>query len=228
MFGAAGKFHRSRGVSDPYWANTSLLVHGDGANGSTSILDATGKNTLTAVGNAQISTAQSKFGGSSLAFDGSSDYVSMPNNSDLIIGAGDFTIEAWVYTTVSGVNQSIWCKGIVSTMFGFYLNPTNKLVLNTLSGAAAITSTNSVPQNTFVHVAASRIAGVTRLFINGVLEATAAISTDFSTTAAAYIGAYGSGGQDFFYGYIDDLRITKGVARYIANFNPPAAPFPNS
>ena len=84
------------GATDPYFSNVSLLLHGDGTNGSTTIIDSSPlPKTVTAFGNAQISTAQSKFGGSSIAFDGTGDSLTIP----AITFAGDFTLEAWLYKT---------------------------------------------------------------------------------------------------------------------------------
>jgi hypothetical protein len=78
-----------------------LLLHGDGTNGSTTITDSSiSPKTVTAVGNAQISTAQSKFGGASIAFNGTTSYLTTPANSDFAYDA-DFTIECWLYLTGS-------------------------------------------------------------------------------------------------------------------------------
>jgi hypothetical protein len=80
----------------------SLLLHGDGTNGSTTITDSSlTPKTVTAVGNAQISTAQSKFGGASILLDGSGDYLDVGSNSAFGYGLSDFTIETWVYRNVS-------------------------------------------------------------------------------------------------------------------------------
>jgi hypothetical protein len=92
--------------TDPNFADVSLLLHGDGANGSTTIIDSSPTpKTVTAFGNAQISTAQSKFGGASIALDGTGDYASTGNSSDLLMGSAVFTIECWFYPNVSGVAQ---------------------------------------------------------------------------------------------------------------------------
>jgi hypothetical protein len=81
---------------DPNFANVSLLLYGNGINGSTSIIDSSpSPKTVTAFGNAQISTAQSKFGGSSIAFDGTGDYLTVPDNDNFALGNGNFTIECW-------------------------------------------------------------------------------------------------------------------------------------
>ena len=94
-------------VGDLYYNSCSLLMHFSGSNGSTTFID-NSQNTLTVTSNngAAISTAQSKFGGSSGYFDGTNDYVSVPNNSALDFGSGDFTIEYWEYRTSSDNNRT--------------------------------------------------------------------------------------------------------------------------
>jgi hypothetical protein len=84
--------------TDPYRSQVSLLLHGDGTNGSTTIVDSSpSPKTVTAVGDAQISTAQSKFGGASIAFDGNGDYLDASSSNQYAIGTEDFTVEGWVY-----------------------------------------------------------------------------------------------------------------------------------
>jgi hypothetical protein len=203
-------------------ANTSILTNFTNAG----ITDATAKNVLETVGNAQISTAQSKFGGSSMYFDGTGDFLLQTANLvNYVFGTGDFTIEAWVYRLDSGVQ-----RGIVDTRSAsvtgvyFYILSNNRLAVFD-SSSVFITSTNTVPSNTWVHVAVSRASGTTRLFINGAVEATASDSRNYNCSFLHVGRLQGSTGDDWF-GYIDDLRITKGVARYTANFTPPTVALP--
>ena len=86
-------------TADPYYDNVSLLLHGDGTNGSTTIVDnSPSPKTMTALGNAQISTTESLFGGSSLYFDGSgNDAIQTLPGNDFVYGTGPFTLEAWIY-----------------------------------------------------------------------------------------------------------------------------------
>ena len=85
--------------TDPNFADVSLLLHGDGANNSTTFTDSSSNNfTLSRVGDVKISTTESKFGGSSIFFDGTGDYLTLANNSDFNF-PNDFTVEAWVYPT---------------------------------------------------------------------------------------------------------------------------------
>jgi len=219
--------------TDPYRSQVSLLLHGDGTNGSTTIVDSSpSPKAVTAVGNAQISTAQSKFGGASIAFDGSGDYLSATPNACYAFGTGDFTVETWVYPTsfpsayrtiaatrgpagvVTGWSWSVASNGT----FAFYTN----------GFAYSGTATGAVPLNAWTHVAMVRSNGSFQVYAGGVSNRPAgsvSITNDF-TNQTLWIGAIG-GTQDPFTGYIDDLRITKGVARYTSNFTPPTAPFPD-
>lgn len=210
-------------------ANTSLLLHMDGTNGSTTFTDEAG-NAVTAYGNAQISTAQSKFGGASGYFDGTGDYLSAPNNSSFNFGTGDFTVEFWLYTTVTWASQTI---GIVGQKAS---DGTNGWQIYKNSGqtklCARITQTNdfysltSPALNTWEHWAFARVGNLYCWFKNGVLE-TCTSSTLYNisdTSALLKIGVADSWASSYYLGYIDEVRITKGLARY-PTFAVPTVPY---
>ena len=198
--------------------NTSLLLNFTNAG----IVDASAKNDLVTVGNAQISTAQSKFGGSSMYFDGSGDYLIIPDSAEFDFGTGNFTIEAWVYHTISsGTSQAYFTHATGG--FGFSRNNAGALVASQAS-VADITSGGSIPLNAWTHIAVCRTGTSLSIFINGTAASTVTNNTNFNGTTAPQVGA--AGGSLLMNGYINDLRITKGVARYTANFTPPTAPFP--
>ena len=211
------------GGGDPHYANVSLLLHGDGANASTVFTDSSPTpKTLTAVGNAQISTTQSKFGGASMYFDGTGDYLTIPTTSDLYFPA-DFTIESWMWKSSSGL-QTLFhglANGSLSVQIG---NTTIDIGRSQI--AYVIQAAYAPTLNSWFHFALTRAGTTYRVFINGsivgtVVDANALIDTSFTIAATpTVINAWN--------GYIDDLRITKGVARYTANFTPPTAAFPNS
>ena len=215
------------GPTDPDFANVSLLLHGDGTNGSTTIVDSSSSpKTLTAFGNAQISTAQSKFGGSSIAFDGSGDYLVSASNTDFAFGTGDFTIELWLYVFFPErsnilVDLRTSVSQIVPTIF-----IENNAVSYVVSNFKRITLAFGL-RNTWVHLALARSQGLTRLFINGTQSGSTYTDSNNYIQSPVYIGARWDASASTA-GYIDDLRITKGVARYTANFTPPTAPFPDA
>lgn len=218
-------------TTDPYRSQVSLLLHGDGANGSTTITDSSPTpKTVTAVGDAKISTAQSKFGGSSIAFDGSGDYLSIPSNIDFRLGAENFTIEFWIrYNTVSGVQILFDTRPTAGT--GLYpVIYSNGATLSYFTNASdRITVLNAVAAGAWYYVALVKNSGLTKLYLNGLQVGSAyADSNDYLCGPLLFIGndSY-TPALYAFNGYIDDLRITKGVARYTANFTPPTAPFPD-
>jgi hypothetical protein len=232
-------------VQDPYYANVSLLLHGDGTNGSTTIIDnSPTPKTVTAVGNAQISTAQSKFGGSSIAFDGNADYLTIPDSADWNL-PNDFTIEAWVYLTAYSANNAGYFGAVIVSQYtaagggsdlGWQLRingtASSYTTINLYTGVTDLNFAATVSLNTWTHVAVTRSGSSIRAFVNGTQAGSTITNSDAFTESGnrqLWIGGLNDTTYRFWLpGYIDDLRITKGVARYTANFIPPAAPFPNS
>lgn len=205
-------------------ANTSLLLSGTDA----AIYDASINNDFETLGNAKISTAVSKFGGSSMIFDGTGDYLVSFESLSSTFNTGNYTIESWIYRSDSGTQRAIVdTRGASTVGLLFYITSNNKLNVFD-STSTYITSTNTVPSSQWVHVAVTRNSGTTRLFINGNVEATLSNDTRNNVTGAAglYVGRqFGSITNDFI-GYMQDVRITKGFARYTANFTPPIEAFP--
>jgi hypothetical protein len=211
-------------------SGTSLLLSATNAG----IIDNAMMNNLETVGNAQISTAQSKFGGSSMYFDGTGDFIYIPAspNTNLV---NTWTIECWYQAT----SRSNTYPAIVSVTDG-NSNYANTVVLfdrhNSAStnfsfavGSGTLTvGTTSVSNGTWYHLALVSNGGTVTLYVNGVSEVSAS-RTAGSVNKAVYIGAnfdYASY-PTYLNGYIDDLRITRGYARYTANFTPPAAELPS-
>jgi hypothetical protein len=224
------QFAAAAGPTDPNFANVSLLLHGDGTNGSTTIIDnSPSPKTVTAVGNAQISTAQSKFGGASMYFDGNGDSLSLPLDNSLAFGSGEFTFEFWLFRNASSLfiildTRSI--GGSPSSQIIVFINSNGEIqvgesAVNRLSGGS--TTINSWNHYALVRDSSNVVTG----YINGVSVGTWSTSLNFTLGSAPRIG---STVNNTFYldGYIDDLRITKGVARYTSNFTPPTAPFPDA
>jgi hypothetical protein len=182
------------------------------------------KNDLETVGNAQISTSVKKFGTGSMAFDGTGDWLVAPSSPDLTLGTGNFTVEFWInvpsfasfrqhVSMRPSDNASYWSiDSNGSGQFYFYTN-------------TFVVTSSAQSTNTWIHIAAVRNSGTLTLYINGVSQGSASLTNDFLAYPLG-VGASPSGTQAM-NGYIDDLRITKGVARYTANFTPPTAAFPN-
>jgi hypothetical protein len=178
------------------------------------IIDSTGKNALETGGNAQISTTQSKWGGSSISFDGTGDWLLIPHSVDQMLGTGAFTIEMWVYRNSSGTYGLVG-KGTGTTGWLVSLNSSNQVVFT--YGSSTITSTGTISATTWTYIAVVREGtgtNQTKIYISGSNDGTGTVSTDFNQTNAMYVGADRTGGSAF-NGYIDDLRITKGQARTV-------------
>jgi hypothetical protein len=237
-----GCLRPSLGVpADPPFANVKLLLHMDGADGSTTFTDSSGAaRTVTAVGNAQISTAQSKWGGASGLFDGSGDYLTVASSTDFDFGTGDFTVEMWIRTTQTNSFAALLCREWGSSPFtggwSIFLNNASQRMevwcADFNSGAPMLSaSTGGHNDGNWHHVAWCRSGNSHRLFLDGISVASVTSSVSLATvTKNLTIGndlTFGAGARAY-NGYIDDLRITKGTALYTSAFAVPTAPFPNS
>jgi hypothetical protein len=211
--------------------NTSLLLNFTNAG----VVDATAKNVLETVGNAQISTTQSKWGGGSILFDGTDDRLTNNNAANPLYAfrTGDFTIEAWVYPTVNtgerGWFQTSDTVGGLKTSYTtgvcMFTSPTPNAYWLVQVGSTAISTTTSVQTNTWTHVAITRTNGSVRVYIGGNLAAGPTSATADLTGQYLVVGGYYSTAY-LFNGYIDDLRITN-YSRYSgASLTVPTAPFP--
>jgi hypothetical protein len=222
---------------DEHYDNVSLLLYGNGTNGSTTITDnSPSPKTVTAVGNAQISTAQSKFGGASIAFDGAGspmDRLSIPTGTvDLQFGAQDFTIECWIYRLDTNTATIVVGQADLATAAGsawiFYVSSSLNSEVYIGSSAFSVTSPNP-SINIWAHIAFTRSGGTLRSFLNGTIVGTNTNlgANSLNTGSATFPNTIGSvaANTNGLNGYIDDLRITKGVARYTSNFTPPTESF---
>lgn len=209
-------------MNDIYKAYENILLHFDGSNGSTTITDDAG-HTITVSGNAQISTAQSKFNGSSCYFNGSSGtYLTLPSTKDLNFGTDDLTIEGWIYP-VGGGSPLINSQNSTN-LLNFLLDSSTsgRLLLN---GSDAITGI-ALQANTWQHIAITKIGIVWRVFVNGVLSGspfTMSANYTFDCSANTYIGGYNGG--HYFNGYVDEFRLIKGYCFYTQPFSVPTSPY---
>jgi hypothetical protein len=215
-------------------SNSSSIVLAlpmDGANNGTTFTDesATIKGsgsakTITRNGDTKTVTTQSKFYGSSGYFDGSGDYLTAGTSSDYIFGTGDFTVECWAYFNVLNTdnalitnhnNDSNWVFKVVSGKFLFYPGDGN---------GSSIIGTSTISTGSWYHFTATRQSGTLKLFVNGVLETTAALSPNYSLNNTLHIGAQQNNlAGTYLNGYLQDARLYKGVAKYTSNFNPPSS-----
>ena len=193
--------------------NTKLLCNMVNAQ----IFDNSGKSNLETIGNAQISTSEKKFGTGSMYFDGDGDWLKIPNSANFNMSAADFTIEGWFYQTATGGQicakyeasyQSSWAIGFSGSNWDVYT------YYSTTSNLAIYTGVAGPTLNTWNHFALQRNGANIEFYLNGSRVAQVGAQPLRTTTSAVSIGNLGEGYASYFTGYIDDLRITKGIARY--------------
>jgi hypothetical protein len=209
--------------------NTSLLLNFTNAG----IFDNTGKNNLETVGNAQIDTTTKKYGTGSMEFDGTGDYLILngATTDAFAFGSGDFTIEFWLNLSSTSGAQIAYDgrpSSEQTTQPTIYMNGASLRYY--ANGVDRITGAN-LSTSTWYHIAVSRSGTSTKLFVDGTQSgSTYTDSTVYTNTSARpWIGAdsfnSGSPPANFLNGFIDDFRVTKGVARYTANFTAPTKAF---
>ena len=225
----------SSSSSDPHFSNVELLLKFDGTSQSTTFTDSSSNNnTITAnygygSPNAYISHIVSKFSGESTGYFSSSSYgrITFP---DITISSGtDFTIETWFYTGSPSSDFAL-CSYYPTTtgnhqMLRFNHSGANKILSYNQGHMFNFTRSTSLSSNTWYHVAMTRENNICKFFMDGVLEST---NSSFSNAVLINTIGVGYGFGNSFNGYLDEFRITSGVARYTSNFTPPTAGFPTS
>ena len=225
-------------VGDIYYNSCSLLLHFSGSDGSTTFTDnSPNVKSLTSNNGAKITSSIYKFGNSSLFLDGTDDYVTVTDSSDFDFGSGDFTVEYWEYRTNTTSQSPILSRNTIT--YTPYLigwndvsSPTTLVLYMSSNGSSwdvsNAASMGTIITNAWTHYAVTRQGSTFRTFQNG---------TQISTFTSAAILPVGSGtlqigrfGTTYYFkgGYIDELRITKGVARYTGSFTTSSAEFANN
>ena len=234
---------------DPNYSSVSLLLNGNGTNGSTTFTDSSPSQLVLESQNstnAYISTAESVFGGSSLYFSGGAGgFLKSDANSGFWFGTEDFTIEAFVrrinhgnlYQAIASVSSDNAGAGNpVGYGWTLYLTTDFKFAGaiysdNSSQNAGSVISPTVAQVGVWYHVALVRNGTSFVLYVDGESVSTSTLTSNFNVApnplTLLNIGTYGNRAYpNSFGGYIDDLRITKGVARYTSNFNPPTAQLP--
>jgi hypothetical protein len=189
------------------------------------IMDVSGRNVLECVGNVRVSTDTKKYGTGSMYFDGTGDYLLPPPSQNFAFRTGDFTIELWIKTSSTADDGILQ---ISTTAGGFATSYTNGLMMSIVSGTvywalngSSVNTSTSFNDGNWHHLAMTRSGSTVRVFKNGTQISTATNAGDVTGTNLVIGGYYSS--TYTLDGYIDDLRITKGVARYTSNFTAPTA-----
>lgn len=215
---------------DPLWLATSLLLHGETAQDSSRYAHA-----VTLQGSAAVSTAQSQFGGSSILIPAGNNGIVVPSSSAFNFGTGDFTIELWARLTNYG---SVLNRVLVDCRSSSFSEPTILIdVLGTSNGKLSVfiggsyvadDPTNFPLGGAFQHVAVCRAGTSILLFRNGVLVDAGTYTGPLNSSGNFRVGVRFDGNvSQSWNGYVDEVRVTKGVARYTEAFTPPTEPFPN-
>lgn len=216
----------------------ALLLHPHSPNSTTVFFDSsTRSHSINAFGNVQIDTAQSKLGNFSIFFDGKGDYLTIPDSSDWSFGSGDFTIDFWVrfntwengkfHTIVSDMEVTSRTYWVV--WMGRNINGVEGISFDAWVDTEQLIQTyqiiNGIQANTWYHIAIVRSGNNFYNFINGVQKGGTVVDTSAvpDYVGNAYIGW--DGGTYYLDGWLDELRISKGIARWTSNFALPQEPY---
>ncbi|MEQ8777003.1 MAG: LamG-like jellyroll fold domain-containing protein [Marinoscillum sp.] len=143
--------------------------------------------------------------GSALDFDGTDDFISIPDHPDLNFGTGDFTVEFWINTTTT--NKAIVSKRVSDPDWWRVALSGGNVYFELGVGNTPLTSTSVVNNGLWHHVAARRAGGTGYIYIDGVLEATGAFSESASNSHPVEIGSWQNGAQALYLGQLDEVRI---------------------
>lgn len=225
----AAAMTRAKSPGDPLWTSVVALLHFDGSNGGTTFTDSSLLASNFGNNASSLSTTQQKFGATSWKSSGASSLAqATAANSNFTFGTGDFTIEMWLYPTLTTQTSVIYDSRPASTN-GLYpcIQMSSGVLIYFVNNATVITDSGALSLNTWHHIAVSRVSGSARMFVDGTQ-----VGSTF-TDSNNYLGG-GSGKPRIgnsnaatasFSTYIDEARITK-AGRYSSNFTAPTSPFP--
>lgn len=205
--------------------NTQLLVNGTNAG----IFDNTTVNDLETVGSAQVSTSVVKYGTGSMSFNGTNSYLTARTTPTMAMGTGNFTIEYWINATSFSTTPTIIdFRGSANNLgFSDYITTAGQINIWKNTGSI-LSATSNLTTGTWYFIAYVRNNGTLTIYINGVASGSVADTTNWvAPSDVMNIASYKAGTGGYFNGYLDDIRVTLGYARYTTNFTPPTGPFPN-
>lgn len=230
---ALGEFYRVQTDPPPFDTTCeALILPLDGSDGATTTTDESRHaHTVNFNGDAQLDTAESQFGGSSLLLDGTGDYLSIADLDEAFILAADFTIDCWIRpASLTGDHAIINQWDSSSKQFQLFIKSDGTVQFDFSTngvGVSTVTSTDTVSTGTWAHVAVTREAGTIRIFVDGAVQAsTASVSAsgfdsphDLRIGARREVAVFG----EFFDGHNDEVRIVNGEALWNTTFSVPGA-----
>lgn len=218
FYSASGEFYRPSGSN--YDTETKLLLHLN-----TDLTDSSQyTHSLSASGGAAVSASEVKFGSGALALDGSGDYISTPIDSDFQFGSGNYTIDCWIYVNSLASNMSIcsWNQDGTNAVY-FYITTDGKInyltAVSNILKVQMFSPIGTITTGQWYHVAVVRNGNSYNIYVNGI-----SVQSDTNTDAFyAYTGNLEIGtdiNNRYLNGYIDEFRISKGIARWTSSFTP--------
>jgi hypothetical protein len=236
-------------VQDPYFANVSLLLTGQGTDGSSAIVDSS-SNAWTIANSSNLvkyNATSPQVGSTSMRFSGTGNYLRIPQTGVANFGSGNFTIEGWMkFDSFASTQTILWLNGApgINVFAGIRvdLNNTSPGLFRQLIGytgtswaTSTLYTTTVMSTNTWYYYTMVRNGTTIKVYVNGVAEATYTVGANSIYSAAEnWISAKNTGTAlsptvyQPITGYIEQLRITTGVARYTADFTPPNTLMPTS
>ena len=207
---------------DLEWNNVTLSINGNGANNSTDFSSADAKShTVSGNGNVKYSTTQYKYGTASIYFDGTGDYLTVSNSTDFSLTTSQsVTFECWFYCTDASVNRTLFTIYTSGSWGMLYIQTTGPKIWFSFGNNWSIIHNTYVTLNAWHHVALVRNGSTWTVYLDGVASGTNTAGNSVDP-ANLYLGVDPSQPTWAFSGYLDDIRLTKGVARYTANFDVP-------
>jgi hypothetical protein len=209
--------------------NTLFLMKCENAG----VYDLTAKNNIYTVDNAQISTANKKYGTGSMYFDGTNDMLSIPYSQLNNLGTGDFTLECWFKATSVPVLHQALISSYANNSVGSWAIKLRNTSTDVLGFAYfdstwrdVNTSISVMSDLAWHHVAVVRSSSTLTIYVDGVNKGSFACSAALTGGGNPLTIAYIGNDNTYTPCYVDDVRITKGIARYTANFTPPALTLP--
>lgn len=210
---------------DPYYSYVTALLHFDGTNGSTSTPSNAPVGSATwAPSTGTITTSQSVFGGASIDLTAGNAFVPASSNAPLTFGAVDWTVEGWWRFSTTAGDQVLSEQSSGGPTFEFYKSSAGTLRIVQNATDALLGTWTGVTTGVWYHVAIVRFGSTVYGYINGTQVGSTAAQTINDGGGATRVGGHAGA---YFSGYVDEYRVTKGIARYTTNFTVPGSPFPN-
>lgn len=216
-------------ANDPYWNSVVLAMHMDGEDSGAVFTDEKG-HTLTRAGNVCTKTGILKHGTASAYFDGTGDYIAVAPTTDFQIGNIDLCVEAFCRVASTATTYTVFAANNYTSASGLTIVLYNGQVYVNHNQVAFHTTAAGITANAWKHVAVTKSGTTYRVFVEGTQVYSYTGTPSTVTYDRVTVGAFLANGSapSAFYGYLDDLRITKGWPRYTEDFTPPTEAFPNT